>query len=300
MRISILVPLYRSENFVGRCCESLFTQSIEELEYIFISDCSPDKSIEIVENYLNKYPKRKQQTHIIALEENHGVAYVRNLLLSKAQGEYLLFVDSDDWIEQDTIGVLYEKVKECKADVVSFGFFCENKNRTTPRLFHYSSITQCLYDIIGNKWGVVWRFLFRRDIIEKNAIRFPTGLQGGEDYVFCAKFISCAESIISIKRPLYHYVTYNSNSLITTQNLNSIIHQYLATNIIEDFLKKRSMLPQYKRALNKRKYYVKKNILAFLRRQWGSLVFTGIRCECNFYLQKAQNLYHRIIIKKSR
>lgn len=297
MRVSILVPVYKSESFIKRCCVSLFSQTFEDIEYIFVDDCSPDKSISVVRQCLRDYPSRQNATRVIQLDENKGVAFVRNLLLKEAQGEYLLFVDSDDWIEVNAVEILYNKAHEKNADVVSFGFYCENENRTTQRSFHYECKDECLQDVIGNNWGVVWRFLFRNDLVKNNLISFPQGLQGGEDYVFCVKTIFYALNIISLNHSLYHYVTYNSGSLISTKNIDSIVHQYKATAIVEDFLKTQDKYHLYTNALNERKYYVMSLFKSFFGARYGNLIITKYKCRYKFYFQKIKNL-SRLVFNK--
>lgn len=297
MKISVLVPVYKCEQFIEKCCESLFAQTLDSIEYVFISDDSPDDSINIIKNTLDKFPHRKQYVKIATLSENRGVAYVRNQLLKEACGEYILYVDSDDWIETDALELLYRKAKESDAEVVSFGFYCENRKRTTIRTFSYPNIEKCLKDVIGNNWGVVWRFLFKKDIAVKNKINFPDGLQGGEDYVFCVKYLSYARRIVTMKRPLYHYVTYNSSSLISSKNMDSLVDQFKATEIVEDFLQQQSLLCHFDKALNKRKYYVKAAIDSFLFKKWGNLFSVGCGSKCNYYLLKMKNLYSVLIGK---
>lgn len=122
MKVSILVPVYGVEKYIERCAVSLFEQTYEDLEYIFVDDCSPDHSIEILERVMERYPQRKVQTVILRMEENRGVGYVRKTLLEKATGDYITFVDSDDLVAERMVELLTAKAQETKADVIDGGF----------------------------------------------------------------------------------------------------------------------------------------------------------------------------------
>lgn len=158
VQVSILVPVYKCENFVYKCADSLFSQTFEDVEFIFYDDCSPDRSVQVIESCLKKYPNRRDQVRIISGKYNVGVAAARNLLLAEANGEYIWYIDSDDWIEPDSITLLYHTAITSNADAISFGFYCESISRYTVRYFTYKSREECLQDVIGSNWGVIWRF----------------------------------------------------------------------------------------------------------------------------------------------
>ena len=103
MTISIITPLYKAENFIERCADSLFGQTFTDIEYIFVDDCSPDSTVKRLRQVLDRYPARKPQTKIIGHERNRGVAAARNTGLDAATGDYVYYVDADDYIEPDAI-----------------------------------------------------------------------------------------------------------------------------------------------------------------------------------------------------
>lgn len=239
IKVSILVPVYKCEKFINQCVESLFSQAFDDVEFIFYDDCSPDASVSLIHQCLEKHPDRWEQVRIISAQQNSGVSIARNRLLVEAKGEYIWYVDSDDWIEPDAIRLLYETACSSKADIVSFGFYYEGISRcATVYHYKYKSVKECLKDVIGNNWGAVWRFFFRRSIATENSILFPVGYNVAEDYVFCIKYLFHVQNIISIDVPLYHHITYNTMSLVATQDIHSLVHQYEATIIVEVFLRK--------------------------------------------------------------
>ena len=101
--ISILVPIYSVEQYIERCAKSLFEQTYTDIEYIFVNDCSPDRSIDILKETILKYPKRKNYVKIINHDVNRGLSAARNTAVENAIGDFILHVDSDDYLEMDAI-----------------------------------------------------------------------------------------------------------------------------------------------------------------------------------------------------
>ena len=114
-KVSVIVPIYKAERTIERCAESLLEQTLKELEFIFINDCTPDKSMILLRKTIEKYPKRKKQVRIIDLKKNQGIANVRRNGIEHAKGDYILFVDSDDWVEKDCVMIILKKthMKKC-------------------------------------------------------------------------------------------------------------------------------------------------------------------------------------------
>ena len=106
MKVTIAVPVYRVESYIEKCAVSLFEQTYSNIEYLFINDYTPDKSIEIIKNILEKYPHRKNQVKIFNQPKNQGCPAARNLAVELASGDFIFHVDADDWIEPDAISVL--------------------------------------------------------------------------------------------------------------------------------------------------------------------------------------------------
>lgn len=98
-KISVIVPIYKVEKYIGRCARSLFEQSLEDMEFIFVDDCSPDNSISIVKTMAEDYPKRKNQIKFLHHKVNRGLTTTRNTGLSVATGDYIAYCDSDDWFD---------------------------------------------------------------------------------------------------------------------------------------------------------------------------------------------------------
>lgn len=109
-KVSVIIPVYGVERYIEQCARSLFSQTMRDgIEYIFVDDCSPDKSIEILEDILREYPHREPQVKIIRHTENQGIGGTRRTGVKNATGEYIIHCDSDDWVEPDMYEMLYGK-----------------------------------------------------------------------------------------------------------------------------------------------------------------------------------------------
>lgn len=118
--VSICVPVYNVEQYIERCCHSLFGQSYNNIEYIFVDDCSPDESINIVRKTLLDYPQRINSVQIIKHKENKGLSGTRNSGVDASNGYFLLFVDSDDYIDSQTVELLVRQAMRDDSDVVIY------------------------------------------------------------------------------------------------------------------------------------------------------------------------------------
>ena len=128
--VSILVPVYKVEAHIEKCAVSLFSQTFDSIQYIFVNDCTPDSSIEVLERIITKFPERTKQVSIINHNQNKGIGATRNTLLQAATGKYILWVDSDDFISIDAVETLVSMIEKTSADLVtsnSYYFYRESK-----------------------------------------------------------------------------------------------------------------------------------------------------------------------------
>ncbi len=257
--ISIIIPIYNSEKYIGHCIESLFCQDMDGLEYIFIDDCSSDKSLAIVERLIeSKYISFKKYIRIIKLKENEGVANARNIGIKKANGEYIGFVDSDDWIELNMFSLLLKKAKEMDADIVGCNFineysdvsyeFCQsysrNKNLNISRLLTGKIFPSLCTEIVKKKLYI------------DNNIRFEMGVNMGEDLLANVKLYSLANKISYIDDAMYHY-WHNENSSCVIRSLNSIMSDIKVASLIEQYLLSNHKYKEYEKEILYRKFLSK-------------------------------------------
>lgn len=214
-KVSVIIPVFRSEKFISRCANSLFNQSLLNVEFIFVNDCTPDKSIEILKNIIAKFPSLKNNIKIINHEVNMGVSCARQTGLNEANGEYIIFCDSDDYVERNWLLLLYNNAKDTFADLVSCDFFYEKGNQKT-----YSSqrpipttVERLKHGYTNDIMAVCWNKLIKAHIIKDNEIKFAPEINYMEDLLFNYEILSYCKKISHIDQALYNYNVLNEESL---------------------------------------------------------------------------------------
>ena len=259
MRVSILVPIYNVEKYFHVCLKSLFSQTYSDIEYVFVNDCTPDNSMSVLHHFMEKYPMRAESVKIIKNDKNEGIAKVRNSLIENATGDYFLFVDSDDWIEPDTVEILASEAKRTRADVVGCDYFEEYEESKVLCAQHYPTdhVEAMKAITLLRIKGVLWKLLIRRDLCVDNNLRFVPGIQFGEDYIFCCKLFYYAQTFSSVGKALYHYVQYNPNNY-SSANIDSRISSFAkAIKEVEEFYREKGIVDELKRELTLRKFLAK-------------------------------------------
>ena len=222
--ISVIIPAYKSEKYIGKCLESVVNQSYSNLEIIVINDCSPDN----LESIVIEYKKNEPRIKYFKNDVNKGVGYSRNKGIDNATGKYIYFLDSDDYIFPNCIEELYNAISEddsfsctttgyknINGEIVTF-----SRTREQLMLMEYPSV--CIR-------------LFNKNIIDESNIRF-SNLKIGEDLEFVFKLLMYNEKVSFIDKPLFTYVIHNDSS-IRTYNKNQIDILKVLDNI-ELFAKK--------------------------------------------------------------
>lgn len=218
--VSILVPIYNVAPFIERCSRSLFEQSYHDIEYIFVDDASPDNSVDILKNTLKDYPDRMDAVKIISHPSNKGIAGARNTAVDNATGDYVLHVDSDDWLETDAVELLMSTAQRENADIVYSDFkeirqdgtnILQNPDISDSRQYTKSLLCRkSLTHVIGK--------LIKRSIIVENDIRAIEGLNQGEDYLITPKLAYHSRKVTKAPNPIYNYNRLNISSY--TANVN--------------------------------------------------------------------------------
>lgn len=239
-KISIIVPVYGVEKYIERCARSLFEQTLDDIEYLFIDDCTPDKSVEILKRVLEEYPHRKSQVVIHRMEQNSGQAKVREWGMRNARGEYVIHCDSDDWVDVHMYEEMYNKAIEEDADVVVCDFCstdCENE-QYSKGLISKERENVIVDVLLWRIAGCLWNKLVRRKEYTDHDLNYPTHNMG-EDTVLIVQILWNAKRISYLPKPLYYYYT-NPTSItkdVTDEKIRKRFLQATANvEIIEQFL----------------------------------------------------------------
>lgn len=217
-KISVIIPIYGVESFIARCAETLLRQTLNEVEYIFVDDCTKDNSINVLKEVLSRFPKRKEHVQIIHHEENRGLPAARNTGMQVAKGEFIFHCDGDDFTEFTLLEELYNTAKEKNADYVwcDWSLSYQNTERYM-RMPSFSSPFDALKCMLagGMKYNV-WNKLVKRSLYFDNKIQFPSGHSMGEDMTMI-QVLACSSKTAYVNKALYHYVKTNSGAM--TNNL---------------------------------------------------------------------------------
>lgn len=228
-KVSIIVPCYGVEKYLDRCMESLVNQTLRDIEIILVDDVSPDRVPEMCDDWAEKDSRIK----VIHKEMNEGLGYARNSGIEIAQGEYVAFVDSDDFVDSCMYAPLYREAKKSNADAVFCGFKVEEKNSSWTEKsevedrteFRTKKIDSFVLDMIASAprkkierryWMSVWHAIYKRDIIENCHIRFPSERDVvSEDIPFQCDFLQKSSNIVYLP-DCYYYYCLNNTSLTKT------------------------------------------------------------------------------------
>ena len=212
--VSILIPIYHVEGYICRCAVSLFSQTYSNLEFVFVDDSSPDTSIILLEDILKSRPVPQANVKIIHHDRNRGLAAARNTAIENATGEFIVHVDSDDWIESDAIEQLVLKQIETGADIVSCNSIAHYSDHTELMIEpEYISPSEMVHRTVEMTLDhVIWRRLIRASLYRDNGVRCVEGVNIGEDHHTLPILAYYAKSIAKVDKALWHYNCENVSS----------------------------------------------------------------------------------------
>ena len=235
IKVSIIVPFYNVENYIEKCLQSLVNQTLKDIEILLVNDGSKDKSETIAKQFVEKYPNKI----VYLTKENGGLSDARNYAIPYAKGEYIAFLDSDDYVETNMYEEMYCKAKEEDLDYVECDFLWEYPDKTLEsKGKQYNNKKEMfLYTRV-----VAWNKLIKREIIQNNHLEFPKGYRY-EDVEFFYKLLPFIHHYGIVQKPFIHYVQ-RENSISNVQNMRTkemidvlghVITYYKTNNLFEEY-----------------------------------------------------------------
>ena len=211
-KVSVIVPVYKAEEYLHICVNSLLTQTLTDIEILLIDDGSPDRSGAICDSFAQKDKRVKAFHHA-----NHGVSYTRQFGVDQASGEFTIHVDPDDWVEKDMLETLYNKAKAEDADVVICDILQEKNGKITYikqqplSLYHKDVLCEMFYRLHGSCCNK----LIRRSCYKDYGVKFPLQLSCCEDLYVVSAILNNPVKVTYVGKAFYHYIVgVNQNSLV--------------------------------------------------------------------------------------
>ena len=251
-KISVIIPVFNDEEYIGRCLKSLINQSLKEIEIICINDGSNDNSLEIIEGYKNK----DDRIQIIS-QNNQGAGISRNNGMKFAKGEYISFVDADDWLESDSFEKLYANAIANDSEMVLFNSIEHGINGSTRERIYMPADESVDYNnfvfdynyekkLVMNKMFVIWSKIYKTSFLKENNLEFYNH-KIFNDVQFHIESMLLAKRISYLPEILYHYNRANENSLQTKATLsNNKIIIFDVFKGVKDFLIKQDYYDEFK------------------------------------------------------
>jgi glycosyltransferase involved in cell wall biosynthesis len=237
-KLSLIIPVYGVEKYIERCAVSVFEQTNKEFEVIFVNDCSKDDSKEVLMSVIRRYKDTPIIVSIIDHEVNKGISATRETGLNAAIGEYILYVDSDDYMVPNMIELLVTRANETNADIVYSDYYDlkngeliyqnQSLSFTDPKLMTASMLH---YEIVWAPWNKI----FKRSLAIDHNIHWPANINVGEDLIVMTKLFTYAKKIEYVNQALYIYNRDNVNSYMNSWSVSSCQQSIKAVETVHAF-----------------------------------------------------------------
>ena len=263
--LSVIIPVYGVEKYIERCARSLFEQTLMTgIEFIFVNDCTPDNSIDILEKTLKQYPNRTDQVKIIHLEKNGGSANARHVALKQASGIYICNCDSDDWAEPDMYKTLLDYALAHDSDMVWCDFYKSTADGTNT--YDHQTLSTDKYTLLGASItgngtgfvGALWNRIYKKSLYTSDFV-YPQH-DMNEDILTVLQLILNSRTIHYIPKALYHYFLSDTSICRTTQPekiVKGCLGAVANTNVMLEIFEKHGLSKRYEKEIVAKKLMVK-------------------------------------------
>ena len=246
-KVSIIIPVYNVASFVTACMDSLRAQTMQDIEVIYVDDRGEDNSVRIIADYIDSH--HLSSWHIVEMPENGKPARARNYGLSFATGEFVMFIDADDWIELNTVELLYNNARQYEADISSSAAILDFEDGSHRVLYNPSVGSGEITDkqrtfLLRHYVSNFTTMLFRRSWLQENGITFPLSFSG-EDSSFMGMCYLVCRRIAQINDPLYHYRIHD-DSISHRKHVYRGRQKKIAFRALNDFARTKGLLTKYR------------------------------------------------------
>lgn len=296
--VTVVVPVYNVSTYIERCARSLFEQTLDNIEIIFIDDCSPDDSIEIIKSLLNEYPKRIKQTRIIKMPTNVGLAGVRWQGIIEATGKYIIHCDGDDWVDLTLFEMLYSTAIKDSADIVVcdlIDYYGDRYIRRKQQI--YSNDTKTL---LANWYCRTMHMsccnkLVKKTIYDNNSISPWFGLNMWEDNGLISRVFYFASKISYVSDAAYYYNRTNINAITSGYGIKQIEQMISIATHLSTFFDELNDCDRFRKTSDAFKYLARINLITDSFKNYKRFKKTFPECK---YI--AQELDKRAFSAKGR
>ena len=305
IKVSIIVPIYNVEIYLEKCLNSLVNQTLKEIEIICVNDGSPDNSQDIVDSFCEKYPNKVKSF----IKPNGGLSDARNFGLDYVKGEFIGFIDSDDWAELDAYELMYNKAESTSSDIVVCGINIIYSKTSKSNIVNAGGIDDggnnlhdkktILFDTFPNAWNKI----YSKELFLETNIRFPLGLLYEDIGTIPALYLT-AKKISAVHNPLINYVIDRSGNISQTYDnrlydifgvLSETNNHYKMMNQFDNFyneLEYFNIMPIFE-AIRKLKFYSDKSFkLKFINYTFEYLNENYPTWKTNIYFKENLNQYN--------
>lgn len=287
MKVSICIPIYNVENYLSDCLDSIFQQSYQDIEYIFVDDASTDNSINILKKKIKEYQDYRKEIKIIAHNKNRGLAAARNTAIDHVTGEFVFWVDPDDTIKLNAIEELIRWQQKTKSDIIFYRMCHQYKtySKKTPS-FKETTKQNIIKGLLSRKLPVgVCGKLIKTSLYKKYNITVEEGINMGEDFQTIPRLVYFSQKITFYNEVLYYYNRTNSNSYTNKYSKKKSEQIWRSIKILEDFFSDKD--PDYN-------YYLQVSKLKQIA--WDTIGYAKYKEDIKYLIEK-RKLIKKIDIK---
>ena len=274
-KVSVVIPVYNAEKYIERCASSLFEQTLDDIEYIFVDDCSSDNSIQILNHIVEQFPKRKSQVRILSHSVNTGQSGARRDGMKAATGDYIIHCDADDWVEQDMYEKMFCKAISSGADAVCCDMVMEfSESQTYLKYNSDYSDHQLMYDCIAPisvEYCSMCNRLISRAVFDRYNIEPFEGVNMWDDVGLSIRLRYYIQRNEVINEPLYHYNRQNETSTTRRPVFGRIKEQVDCVKQLERFFYCEGAIRQYARFMSLIKLVAKQDLFNLDLDIWKSV-----------------------------